>query len=479
MCVIHSNKEYREIKLVLNISLILLLFSLQSIVYSWHEELPELQEKRYSIPLNDIRDISAGPVHTCVLLGNGSVSCWGDNHYGELGDGTTVAHIRPTQTSSLGTDRTAVAIAAGWSHTCAILDDGTVSCWGSNYWGQLGDGTTTDRLTPTQTVSLGTDRTAVAISAGGTHTCAILDDGSVSCWGSNYFGSLGTGSNDAVIPTQISNLDNNKTAVAIDAGDRHTCVILDDGSVSCWGYNNYGQIGDGTTNQRNTPTQTVSLGTERTAVAISAGYAHTCVILDDGSVSCWGRNEGLNRLGDDITTDRLTPTQTWFLGKDRTAVAISAGTYHTCAVLDDGFINCRGDNYVSIQEYIYTNSPTIKEEEIPLFVWVMVIIFLMLIAWGYDDEEIQTEKNKKVAKKEWEIPTHKKIFFGLWKRKLTGMEQLYAINPEIVYNHYSNKNNQENPIENKKVGIIDMVHTITNIRCTPVSYTHLTLPTKA
>ena len=171
-------------------------------------------------------------------------------------------------------------------------------------------------------------------------------------------------------------------------------------------------------------------------------------------------------MGDDITTDRLTPTQTWFLGKDRTAVAISAGTYHTCAVLDDGFINCRGDNYVSIQEYIYTNSPTIKEEEIPLFVWVMVIIFLMLIAWGYDDEEIQTEKNKKVAKKEWEIPTHKKIFFGLWKRKLTGMEQLYAINPEIVYNHYSNKNNQENPIENKKVGIIDMVHTITNIRCT-------------
>ena len=132
MCVIHSNKEYREIKLVLNISLILLLFSLQSIVYSWHEELPELQEKRYSIPLNDIRDISAGPVHTCVLLGNGSVSCWGDNHYGELGDGTTVAHIRPTQTSSLGTDRTAVAIAAGWSHTCAILDEGSVSCWGPN-----------------------------------------------------------------------------------------------------------------------------------------------------------------------------------------------------------------------------------------------------------------------------------------------------------------------------------------------------------
>ena len=131
--------------------------------------------------------------HTCAILDDGSVSCWGSNNYGQLGDGTTTDRNTPTQTSSLGTDRTAVAITAGDYHTCAILDDGSVSCWGCNNYGQLGDGTTTDRNTPTQTSSLGTDRTAVAITAGAYHTCAILDDGSVSCWGDNGYGQLGDG----------------------------------------------------------------------------------------------------------------------------------------------------------------------------------------------------------------------------------------------------------------------------------------------
>ncbi len=211
--------------------------------------------------------------------------------YGQLGDGTTTNRNTPTQTSSLGTDRTAVAITAGHSHTCAILDDGSVSCWGRNNYGQLGDGTTTDRNTPTQTSSLGTDRTAVAITAGHSHTCAILDDGSVSCWGRNTYGGLGDGTNtDRNTPTQTSSLGTDRTAVAITAGDFHTCAILDDGSVSCWGYNGYGGLGDGTTTDRNTPTQTSSLGTDRTAVAITAGHGHTCAFLDDGSVSCWGWN---------------------------------------------------------------------------------------------------------------------------------------------------------------------------------------------
>ena len=142
--------------------------------------------------------------HTCAILDDGSVSCWGQNNFGQLGDGTTTDRNAPTQISSLGTDRTAVAITAGDFHTCAILDDGSVSCWGSNNYGQIGDGTTTDRNTPTPTSSLGTDRTAVAITAGGLHTCAILDDGSVSCWGSNWDGQLGDGTTtDRTTPTAI------------------------------------------------------------------------------------------------------------------------------------------------------------------------------------------------------------------------------------------------------------------------------------
>ncbi|MDP7003380.1 MAG: hypothetical protein QF911_07450, partial [Candidatus Thalassarchaeaceae archaeon] len=179
---------------------------------------------------------------------------------------------------------------------CAILDDGSVACWGYNGFGQLGDGTNTDRDTPTPTSSLGAGRTAVAISAGGSHTCALLDNGSVACWGSNSGGQLGDGTvpggspADSSTPTQTSSLGAGRTAVAISAGDAHTCALLDDGSVSCWGRNSWGQLGDGTTGDRDTPTPTSSLGANRTAVAISAGASHTCAILDDGSVSCWGSN---------------------------------------------------------------------------------------------------------------------------------------------------------------------------------------------
>ena len=288
--------------------------------------------------------ISSGTSHTCALLDDGSVSCWGNNRDGGLGDGTTTDRNTPTQTSSLGTGRTAVAISSGSFHTCAILDDASVSCWGYNGYGGLGDGTTTDRNTPTQTLSLGTGRTAIAISSGGTHTCAILDDATVSCWGRNDFGQLGDGTTtNRNTPTQTSSLGTGRTAVAISSGSVHTCAIVDDASVSCWGSNYNGRLGDGTFADRSTPTQTSSLGTGRTAVAISSGSYHTCAILDDGSVSCWGAN-GNGQLGDGTTTDRYTPTQTLSLGTGRTAVAITSGTAHTCAIIDDGTVSCWGYN---------------------------------------------------------------------------------------------------------------------------------------
>jgi len=290
--------------------------------------------------------LSSGGYHTCAILDNGSVSCWGYNGEGQLGDGTTTVRTTPNSTSSLGTGRTAVAISSGEWHACALLDDGSVSCWGKNNDGQLGDGTTIDRLTPTQTSNLGTGRTAVAISSGYAHTCAILDDGSVSCWGSNSYGELGDGTTtDQNSPTQTSSLGTGRTAVAISSGAFHTCAIIDDGSVSCWGRNNDGQLGDGTTTDQNSPTQTLSLGTGRTAVAIYSGYKHTCAIIDDGSVSCWGRNND-GQLGDGTTTDRSTPTQTLSLGTGRTAVAISSGKNHICAILDDGSVSCWGNNVV-------------------------------------------------------------------------------------------------------------------------------------
>ena len=137
--------------------------------------------------------LSSGGSHTCAILDNGSVSCWGLDSYGQLGNGGLSDKTTPTLTSSLGIGRTAVAISSGLFHTCAILDNGSVSCWGKGDLGQLGNGGITNQLTPALTSSLGTGRTAVAISSGSFHTCVILDNGAVSCWGEGDSGQLGNG----------------------------------------------------------------------------------------------------------------------------------------------------------------------------------------------------------------------------------------------------------------------------------------------
>ena len=291
---------------------------------------------------------SSGGDFTCVILDDGSVSCWGFNGNGRLGDGTTVDRNTPTQTLSLGIGRTAVAISAGGGHACAILDNGSVSCWGWNYNGGLGDGTTVDRNTPTQTLNLGIGRTAVAISAGAQHSCALLDNGSVSCWGYANLGALGNGSvpgGEQHTPTLTSTLGVNRSAVAISSGGLHTCAILDNGSISCWGYGSGGRLGNADTSNKFIPTLTSSLGASRTAVALSSGDSHTCAILDDGSVSCWG-DGGSGRLGNGGTSNQNSPTLTSSLGTGRTAIALSSGNAYTCAILDNGSVSCwgRGNN---------------------------------------------------------------------------------------------------------------------------------------
>jgi len=293
---------------------------------------------------------AGGQSTTCALLDNGSVACWGSGENGYLGNGDTNDSYIPTLTGSFGAGRTAVAISTAQQHSCAILDNGSVACWGKGGYGQLGNGGTDDKYTPILTSSLHPDsnRTAIALATGLWYTCAILDNGDVSCWGKGASGQLGNGgSSQQNSPTLTSSLGANRTAVAISAGNTHTCAILDNGSVSCWGYNSYGQLGDGTSGSaanKYTPTQTSSLGANRTAVALSSEASHTCAILDNGSVSCWGYNNN-GQLGDGTSgsaADKYTPTQTSSLGANRTAVAISAGSYHTCAILDNGIGSCWG-----------------------------------------------------------------------------------------------------------------------------------------
>ena len=204
-----------------------------------------------------------------------------------------------------------ISVASGYSHTCAILDNGSVTCWGVNDDGQLGNGTTTNTNTPSNAINLGTGRTAMRISTdGGFHTCAILDNGSVTCWGRNSSGQLGNGTTTSTnTPSNAINLDTGRTATAITTGAYHTCAILDNGSVKCWGLNSVGQLGNGTTTNTNTPSNAINLGTGRNIVEITGGGKQSCAILDNSTVKCWGRNTyGQLGLGDN--TDRGDRTGT-------------------------------------------------------------------------------------------------------------------------------------------------------------------------
>jgi hypothetical protein len=244
--------------------------------------------------------ISEGGGHSCVLLSDGTIKCWGDDEAGELGDNSTVNKKLPV--SVIGINN-AIQIATGNIHTCAVLSGGTVKCWGRNQYGQLGDNTTTQRLVPVSVVGIN-NAVSVATEAGSDHfTCAVLSGGTAKCWGENNHGQLGDGTTtSSLTPVQVSGITN---AVQIAVGYYHTCALLSDGTIKCWGYNNYGQLGDNTTTQRLIPVPVLGISN---AVRVSSGDGDVCALLSDGTMRCWGYNSR-GQLGDNTTTNRWIPTQ--------------------------------------------------------------------------------------------------------------------------------------------------------------------------
>jgi alpha-tubulin suppressor-like RCC1 family protein len=322
--------------------------------------------------------LTAGSEHTCAIVGDHEVRCWGLNDLGQLGlghqtsIGTDAGELGAALTSvQLGAGAKAVRIEAGWQHTCVLLASGEVKCWGGNSQGQLGmdsyghwgiDEAQMGDAFPA--IDLGGK--AIMMSAGLYHSCAVLEGGSVKCWGYNDEGQLGQEDTvwwgGAQTGAEMANLDvidlgDGAVAVDIASGWAHNCVVLDDGSVKCWGRNDYGQLGLGAPGTRGDDAgemgaalSTVDLGTNRTALAVAAGEGHSCALLDDHSVKCWGRNDfgqlGLNDtmsrgLDTSELGDSLDPV---FLGTGRTAVAIAADSDHTCALLDDDTLRCWGLN---------------------------------------------------------------------------------------------------------------------------------------
>ena len=287
-----------------------------------------------NVPTNEASAISTGEFHTCALiLTSGAAKCWGDNTSGQLGDGTLTERHTPVMVSGLASGVS--AIAAGPSHTCALMTSGGVKCWGNNEFGRLGDSTTTDRTTPVNVSELTSGVSAIV--AGNAHTCALMSNGAVKCWGNNNFGQLGDGTlTERHTPVEVQ--PGGVSAIA--AGANHTCALLTGGGVRCWGNNDFGQLGDGTTTQRNTPVDVPELGSS--VSAISAGGFHTCALMTSGGVKCWGYNF-YGQLGNSETTNRTMPVDVF--GLTSGVSSISAGGLHTCARTISVGVRCWGYNF--------------------------------------------------------------------------------------------------------------------------------------
>lgn len=267
---------------------------------------------------------SAGSDHTCSVTPNGGVKCWGGNINGQLGNGTSTSSSTLVPTTGLASGT--YAVSAGGAFTCALLSSGGVRCWGSNFSGQLGDGTKTSRTTPVDVIGLASGAYEVAPASGGSHVCALLTNGGVQCWGSGQS-----------TPVYITGMTSGVSAVATGSG--HTCAILTAGDVKCWGVNFYGQLGDGTTTSSSTPVNVIGLASG--VVAVAAGGNHTCALLTAGGVKCWGNNSG-GQLGDGTTSSSPTPVSV--TGLASAVIGISTGGSHTCALLNYGGVRCWGGN---------------------------------------------------------------------------------------------------------------------------------------
>lgn len=300
--------------------------------------------------------VVAGDGHTCVLQNDSTVKCFGQNGSGQLGS-STLSNTATATTVDFEPGDVVKDIAAGGSHTCAILVGGGVKCWGLNLYGQLGVATNagTVQANPVPlAVDLGVGAVAVAIDGGEKHTCVGLSDATVKCFGSNMRGQLGTSTNNGNdnpnTTPQTASIGSGAVPVSIAAGGAHTCVVLADGVAKCFGSNYDGQLSTTLNNGvvvANYSAITVDLGVGAVATEISAGAYHTCALLTSGIVKCFGRNTvGPLGIAANVGNGSANPTPTAVdLASGTTATALAVGTEHSCVVSDAEDLLCFGNNY--------------------------------------------------------------------------------------------------------------------------------------
>ena len=282
--------------------------------------------------------IAAGDKHTCAIAVDDTIWCWGDNTYSQLGSSAFTDEFSwtPMKTTALPGSRIAKRIVAGANHTCVLATDGTVWCWGYNGYGSVGV-IGSNQPDPVQ-VTLG--GTATMIAAGGFTTCAVLSENSLQCWGRNNKGQLGNGTSGSTgVSTPVYTSSVPSTVAHIEIGATHSCAISVAGAAWCWGEFTNGRLGTTASSDAETPTATAFLG--GLASEISAGGAHTCALLTNGTITCFGNNN-TGQLGQAITTaSSSTPIVVTLVA---TATHVSVGKQFTCALLSTAVVHCFGDD---------------------------------------------------------------------------------------------------------------------------------------
>lgn len=277
--------------------------------------------------------LDIGVVTACAVTQDGAAKCWGKNEYGQIGDGTFTQQTLPTQVTGLTSGVSKVAM--GYAFACAILTSGKVQCWGRNQSSQLGDGATANRSTPYEITSLSN---VVSISAGSAHACAITAAGALQCWGAGGSGQIGNGTLiNATVPASPDGLGSGVSQVSV--GDSHSCALTTSGGVKCWGYNARGAVGDGSNSSRSRPVDVTGLTSG--VKQISSGYLHACAVTMSGAAKCWGNNE-FGQLGNGSTTHSSVPVDVDGLSEGVAQVA--AGWDHSCARMTSGQVKCWGRN---------------------------------------------------------------------------------------------------------------------------------------
>ncbi len=316
----------------------------------------ELRQTQVSTGLRDLRwkEVTTGSDHTCALASDNKAYCWGRNNSSQLGDNSTTDRLTPVAVAqgALPAGATIRQLVAGYYHTCALASDNKAYCWGSNGNGQLGDNSTTRRLTPVAVAqgALPAGATINQLVAGYSYTCALASDNKAYCWGANGNGQLGDNSTtQRLTPVAVAQgaLPAGATIRQLASGYSHTCALASDNKAYCWGYNANGQLGDNSTTRRLTPVA-VAQGTMPTGATIrqlASGYYHTCALASDNKAYCWGYNNN-GQLGDNSTTNRLTPVAVaqGALPAGATISQLASGYYHTCALASDNKAYCWGYN---------------------------------------------------------------------------------------------------------------------------------------